>query len=130
MARFAVAQETDARGHAMVRLRNAMTRHPKLVAGEGRACTELMRTMAGRVAIKTGAEGVFVGIVPEKRLGIAVKIVDGATRAAELAIAALLVHLGVLDHDHPATRKHLDAVQPSWRGLEAGIFRAAPGFPG
>ncbi len=130
MARFAAADETDARGRAMVRLRNAMIRHPDLVAGEGCACTELMRAMGGRVAVKTGAEAVFVGIVPEKRLGIAVKIVDGGTRAAELAIAALLVHLGVLDHDHPLTRKRLDAVQHSWRGLRAGVFRAAPGFPG
>lgn len=130
MARFAAADGTDARGRAMVRLRGAMARHPELVAGEGRACTELMRAMEGRAAIKTGAEGVFVAILPERRLGIAVKIVDGGTRAAELAIAALLVRLGVLDHDHPATRKRLDAVQLSWRGLEAGTFRAAPGFPG
>jgi L-asparaginase II len=130
MARFAAADETDARGQAMVRLRTAMTRHPELVAGEGRACTELMRAMDGRAAIKTGAEAVFVAILPERRLGIAVKIVDGGTRAAELAIAALLVRAGVLQYDHPATRRRLDAVQTNWRGLETGVFRAAPGFPG
>jgi len=130
MAAFAAADETDTRSRAMVRLRNAMASHPELVAGEGRACTELMRAMGGRVAIKTGAEAVFVAIVPEKRIGIALKIVDGGTRAAELAIAALLVRAGVLDKDHPATRKRLDAVQTNWRGIETGLLRAAPGFPG
>jgi L-asparaginase II len=129
MAAFANATETDARGRAMVRLRTAMATHPELVAGEGRACTELMRAMGGRVAIKTGAEAVFIAIVPEKKVGIALKIVDGGTRAAELAIAALLVRLGVLERDHPATRARLDTVQKNWRGVETGRFAAAPGFP-
>lgn len=129
MALFAAAKETDTRGRAMVRLREAMATYPDLVAGEGRACTGLMRAMNHRVAIKTGAEAVFVAIVPEKQLGIALKIVDGGTRAAELAIAALLVHVGVLDYDHPETRKRLDAVQKNWRGIETGMLRAAAGFP-
>jgi L-asparaginase II len=129
MARFAAAGETGARGRAMVRLRQAMMAHPDLVAGEGRACTELMRAMDGRAAIKTGAEGVFVAILPDRGLGIAVKIADGATRAAELAIAALLVRAGVLERDHPATRKRLDAALSNWRGIEVGVLRPAAGFP-
>jgi L-asparaginase II len=129
MAAFAGAGGTGtARDRAMVRLREAMAAHPDHVAGEGRACTELMRAMGGRVAIKTGAEAVFVAIIPEKRLGIALKIVDGATRASEAAICALLVRLGVLDAGHPATRKRLDAVQTNWRGIDTGMVRTAPGF--
>jgi L-asparaginase II len=130
MAAFAVAREDgpDVRSRAMARLTRAMATHPELVAGEGRACTELMRAMGGRVAIKTGAEAVFVAILPEQGLGIALKIVDGGTRAAEAAIAALLVRAGVLDRDHPATRKRLDVVQRSWRGIEAGVLRLAAGF--
>lgn len=54
MAAFAQAREMDARGRAMVALRRAMVAHPDLVAGVGRACTELMRAMDG-VAVKTGA---------------------------------------------------------------------------
>jgi L-asparaginase II len=130
MAAFAGATGSGgARDRAMHRLSRAMATHPALVAGEGRSCTELMRAMGGRVAVKTGAEAVFVAIVPERRLGIAVKIADGGTRAAEAAVAALLVRLGVLERDHPATRRRLDAVQTNWRGIETGILRAAPGFP-
>jgi L-asparaginase II len=50
-----------------------------------------MRAMAGRAAVKSGAEGVFAAIMPEQHLGIAVKIEDGAGRASEAVIASLLV---------------------------------------
>jgi L-asparaginase II len=130
MAFFAGADpEGDARNRAAVRLTHAMAAHPAMVAGEGRACTELMRAMGGRVTVKTGAEGIFVAIIPEKRLGVALKIVDGATRASEAAITAILVRLGVLDPAHPAARARLDAVQRNWRGIETGAIIAAPGFP-
>lgn len=118
------------RGRAMYRLTQAMASHPELVAGEGRACTHLMRAMEGRVAVKTGAEAVFVAILPELRRGIAVKIVDGATRASEAAIVALLVRLGALETGHPVVRKYLGTVQKNWRGFETGSIQAAPGFPG
>ncbi len=130
MAWFASARDrSDRQSEAAVELVAAMTRHPELVAGEGRACTELMRAMGGRVAIKTGAEAVFVAIIPEKKLGVAVKITDGATRASECAIAAILVHLGVLDAEHPATRRFLTPEVKSRRGLHAGVIRPADGFP-
>ncbi|MES2967832.1 MAG: asparaginase [Pseudomonadota bacterium] len=129
MSAFSVASETgDARQKAMFRLTRAMATYPEMVAGEGRSCTELMRAMNGRVAMKTGAEAVFVAIVPEKKRGIAVKITDGGTRASEAVIAALLVRMGVLDADHPATKKRLNAVQKNWRGFETGIVKLAPGF--
>ncbi|MGB8813444.1 MAG: asparaginase [Paracoccaceae bacterium] len=129
MAFFATASEAgNTRSRAAHRLTRAMARYPELVAGEGRACTELMRAMGGRVAIKTGAEAVFVAIVPEKGLGVAVKIVDGGTRASEAVVAALLVRMGVLEAEHPATRKRLNAVQTNCRGFETGIVRLAEGF--
>ena len=130
MAWFATAgQRSDTMSGAAGRLTRAMMAHPELVAGEDRACTDLMRAMDGRAAIKTGAEGVFVAILPEKGLGVAVKAVDGATRAAECAIAAVLVHLGVLPAGHPATRKYMTPVLTNCRGLDVGHMRPAPGFP-
>jgi L-asparaginase II len=129
MATFAVARDHGmVRERAMHRLTRAMAAYPELIAGEGASCTELMRAMGGKVAIKYGAEAVYVAILPELGLGMALKIVDGAKRAAEAAMAALLVQVGVLQHDHPATRRRLDAIQRNWRGLETGILRAAPGF--
>lgn len=128
MALFAAADGGGARGRVMRRLFEAMVKHPDLVAGEGRACTLLMRAMKGRVAVKTGAEGVFAAIVPERRLGIALKIADGATRAAECALVALLVRIGALNRADPVAQRYLDAPILSRRGIPAGIMRVGSGF--
>ncbi|MEP1930199.1 MAG: asparaginase, partial [Roseibium sp.] len=85
----------------------------------------LMRAMGGKVAIKTGAEAVYIAIVPEKKLGIALKIVDGATRASECAIAALLVKLGVLSAMHPATKRRMNAPLKNRRGIDVGMIKPA-----
>lgn len=106
----------------------AMLAHPLLVAGEGRACSELMRAAGGKVAIKTGAEGVFVAIWPERGLGLALKIEDGTTRASECAVAALLVRMGALSPEHPATLRRMTPGLPNRRGIVAGHIRPAPGL--
>ncbi|MEO0485496.1 MAG: asparaginase [Pseudomonadota bacterium] len=123
MGRFAGATDTTTEGRAMVALREAMMTHPDLVAGEGRACTELMRAAPG-VAVKTGAEGVYVAIIPERRLGIALKITDGTTRAAEAVITRLLIRLGLLDAAHPAAQKRLGPIR-NWRGIQTGHIAAS-----
>lgn len=121
---------TDLRGQAMRRLTDAMRRHPELVAGEGRACTILMRATGGRAVVKTGAEAVFVAILPDQGLGIALKVTDGATRASEAAITALLLDLGLLSANDPAAQRFLPRPIRNWRGIATGDLRAAPGFPG
>ena len=118
MAHFASSSDD-----AETRLRDAMMAHPDLVAGETRACTELMRATQG-VALKTGADGVYTAIIPEKKIGIALKIADGASRASEAAITRLLIRLGLLDANHPAALKRLGPVT-NWRGTQTGDTRAA-----
>lgn len=114
---------SDVRNLASARLVAAMAKHPELVAGEGRACTEMMRAMGGRATIKTGAEAVFVAILPGPGLGVAVKIEDGGTRAAEAAIAALLVRLGVANAADPMILKRLNPAQLNRRGINTGEIR-------
>lgn len=129
MAFFAAANpEGNRREAAAARLTRAMAAFPEMVAGEGRACTLLMRAMGGRVAVKTGAEAVFVAILPEQKRGIALKIVDGATRASEAAIVALLVKYGVLPAADPLVAKYLSGPLKNWRGTVTGELRLAAGF--
>lgn len=129
MAWFASASDrNDRQSVAASTLAAAMMKHPDLVAGEGRACTRLMRAMDGKVAIKTGAEGVFVAIIPEKRMGVALKIADGASRASECTIAAILCELGVLDASHPDTRAFMNAPVLNRRGIDTGVIKPAAGF--
>jgi L-asparaginase II len=129
MAAFASASDTGSvRQRAMHRLARSMAAYPEFVAGEGRACTELMRAMGGRVAIKTGAEAVFVAIIPEKKLGIALKIEDGNSRASEAALVGILTQLGVLNGADPMAQKRLPAPQINCRGKTTGELRLSAGF--
>jgi L-asparaginase II len=73
----------------------AMVLHPELVAGEGRPCTEMMRAHPGRVVAKVGAEGVYSAALIRESLGVTLKVEDGHSVAASLAIAAVLVELGL-----------------------------------
>ncbi len=125
MGRFARGGH-DRRGQAMTRLTHAMMAEPVMVAGKGRACTELMEALEGHAAVKTGAEGVFVAICPELDRGLAVKIADGATRAAEAVITALLVRVGALDAAHPTAQKYLHGPIRNWDGFETGYYRVTP----
>jgi L-asparaginase II len=122
MAHFAASAEDSAEA----RLHRAMRQHPEYVSGEGRTCTELMRAMNGKVAIKTGAEGFYTAILPDQKLGIALKIEDGTTRASECAMAAILVKLGVLEADHPAALRVMNAPVLNRREVTTGYIRPAP----
>ena len=126
MAHFATAQDrTDSRAGAQQQLITAMTAFPELVSGEGQACTELMRACGSRVAIKGGADGCYVAILPERRLGVALKIVDGGERAKEAAIAAVLIKLGVLDPAHPAALNLVNTVMKNRRDVAVGTVKPA-----
>jgi L-asparaginase II len=124
MGRFA-RPGADGRGAAMRRLTAAMGTHPELVSGEGRACTDLMRAMGGKVVVKTGAEAVYVAILPELDRGIAVKISDGGTRAAEAVIASLLIRLGALEAQAPVARRLTHGPIINRRGIETGHMEVA-----
>ena len=127
MAGFAAPDQafSGARVDAAARLRNAMMAHPVLVAGEGRACTDLMRAAAGKAAVKTGAEGVFCAILPELGLGIAIKIDDGSTRGSHAAIAALMARYGVLSMDDPVFKSLADAPLLNRRNVDCGRIKAS-----
>jgi L-asparaginase II len=77
------------------RIVEAMLRHPELVAGEGRPCTELMRAHPGRVVAKVGAAGVYCGLLTQEGWGIALKVEDGHGESAVLAMVAILAELGL-----------------------------------
>jgi len=81
--------------HPASRIVEAMLRHPELIAGEGRPCTEMMRAHPARVITKVGAEGVYCALLPQERLGVALKVTDGHAVASALAMAAVLEELGL-----------------------------------
>lgn len=87
---------TADRRAACRRIAAAIRAHPFLIAGTGRFCTRAIEIAGAKALVKTGAEGVYTATVPAAGLGIALKIDDGAGRAAEAAMAALLTrHAGL-----------------------------------
>jgi L-asparaginase II len=93
-ARVAVPDDlTAARGSAVDRITTAIAANPFMVGGSGRLCTEIMELTGRRVIVKTGAAGVYTAALRDKNLGVALKIDDGTSEAAQVAILAVLTKL-------------------------------------
>jgi L-asparaginase II len=126
-ARFATGEGlTPTRARAAERIRAAVAAHPIMVGGEGRFDTDVMTLLGARAFTKTGAEGVFCAALPDLGLGLAVKADDGATRAAQIMIAALIAKLLPLsDAERARFETFLSPTLRNWNGLEVGRMRAA-----
>jgi len=96
-ARMATPDEGNrARAAAIKRVIAAMRAHPDLVAGTGRADTLLMEDAGFSGATKCGAEGVYMAILPDQSLGMAMKVDDGGSRAADALLVEVLHQLGAI----------------------------------
>lgn len=108
------------------RLIAAMTAYPELVGGSHRLCTELMRVTRGRIFAKVGAEGVYCAGAPGAEIGVALKVEDGARRAAEPALIAALRLLGLLtDEDMENLDRYARPNVLNTRGEVVGSLRAS-----
>lgn len=112
------------RAAAAARLRAACAQKPWHVAGTGRFCTEIMQLLGARAFVKTGAEGMFCGALPEQGLGIAIKCDDGAGRAAEGIMATMIARFVPLQAaESAALSRFLRPTLRNWNGLEVGALR-------
>jgi L-asparaginase II len=120
---------TEARATAARRLFAACWEKPFMVAGTGRFCTDVMRLLPGKAFVKTGAEGVFCASIPSAGLGIALKCEDGATRAAEVMMAALIERFVPLAaEERTALARWIRPEIRNWRGILTGEIRPSAAF--
>ncbi len=121
-ARLAAAQPGSPGGDLLA----AILDHPRHIAGDGRLDTDVMLALPGMVFAKSGAEGGYALALKEGGLGVALKIEDGAARALNPTVVAVLEQLGVL---HPTGREALKSyAQPpilNHRKEEVGRIRPA-----
>lgn len=112
------------RAAAAARITAAMAAAPEMVSGTKEFVTRAMQICGEKAVVKSGAEGVFTGALRRKGLGFALKVEDGAGRAAENAAASLLKQFADLDD---AEIQALDGfLSPSIEnraGLEVGRIR-------
>lgn len=112
------------RAAAAARLRLACAQKPWRVAGTARFCTGIMTLFGARAFVKTGAEGVFCGALPKQGLGIAIKCDDGAGRAAEVIMAAIVARFLPLEAaERDALSRFLRPTLRNWNGFEVGALR-------
>ena len=132
MARLAAPAALDPeRAAACRRIAAAVAAEPFMVAGRGRFCTIVMAAAGPEVLVKTGAGGMFTAALPKLGYGVALKIEDGAGRASETAMAALLSHLGGGDERLSAVlARYLEVPLHNAAGVRIGAIRPAPGWPG
>ncbi|MGE0006883.1 MAG: asparaginase [Parvibaculaceae bacterium] len=117
----------EGRKAACRRIIEAVRAHPFMVAGTDRFCTRVMQAVP-RAFVKTGAEGVFCGAVAHAGLGIALKCDDGASRASEAAMAALMASLPVWTEDERRALGSFAATDLSnWRKVRVGDVHAVIG---
>jgi L-asparaginase II len=122
-ARFADAAHDT--GSAAGRIFEAMTSHPEFVAGTDRLDTDLMRIAGGRLFAKVGAEGFYCAGVPEMKIGFALKAEDGARRAAECALLAVLHRFDALSSaELDALRTYANPAVSNTRGEIVGAITA------
>lgn len=106
------------RAQAAHRIYAAAIAEPFYVAGSGRFCTEMMQLLRGAALVKTGAEGVFCAAFAGLGVGVALKVDDGAARATEAVMAAIVARL--LPEHAEAVRGWAEAPVLSRRGIRVG----------
>lgn len=115
------------RAAAARRLIDAALAEPFMIAGSERFCSDFITALDGAAYVKTGAEGVFGAALPALGLGVAVKVADGAARAAEVVVATVVA--GLLGRtDDPALARFLAPPIRDWNGAEVGGVRASAGW--
>ena len=123
LARFADPSDLSAkRRDAILRLHAAIKAQPYFIAGTGRLCTRIIESGADVIA-KTGAEGVYVASLPSFKLGLALKIDDGASPAAQCLLIALLAALKVVRKDGALAHAFLDQPVTNTQGKVVGARR-------
>jgi len=101
-ATFSACKGTPKRKAAMLALLDAMRQHPEYTSGTDHPMGKVIKATRGKIIFKIGAEGFLLAFVPDQKLGIAIKVSDGADRARVPALLAILQGLKLLDTD--ATR--------------------------
>ena len=113
---------------AAKRLREAVAAAPFMVAGTDRFDTVVMERLGERVFCKVGAEGMYCASLPERGLGVAIKVDDGNNaRACEVVMAAAIEALVRMDDaERSFISQRSELALRNWNGIEVGALKASP----
>lgn len=110
--KFGITSETEY-------LKISILENPYMIAGKERIETDMIKEY--QYIAKSGSEGVFCVSVPEKNMGIAIKIEDGNDEAAESMIVEIMVRLGLLPNDTKLNKYRFYSIYTS-TGVKTGSY--------
>jgi L-asparaginase II len=127
MSLFVSDDMKDPRRRHCLRIVEAIKKFPEYLSGQDDFVHKVIKYSQGRAIVKTGAEGCYIGIMPEKGLVFALKVVDGQTRAAEVAALHILNKYGALNASDIEKLKELSEPPVlNSRNEKVGVIRVKP----
>lgn len=113
------------KAYAYTTVSMAMIEHPEMVGGDGRFDTTLISSPGEKLISKSGAEALECFSFVDRKLGAALKIVDGARRALFPTAVEFIYKMGARSRPGPLDEFHRPIIR-NWRGLDVGHIE--PGF--
>ena len=113
---------------AAQRILSAVKKYPEYVSGTNELSTKVCQTTRGKCLMKSGADGIYTGLVPDKGISFAVKTIDGQSAATEFICLELFKKWGGLIPDELELLKKLETTDVlDSRGIKVGQIRIQPG---
>ncbi len=84
---------------SMMKVKYTMMQNPEMVGGSKEFVTDLMLKLGKRIVAKVGDDGIYGIAIPEKKIGIVVKIADGIERGCYSVITNVLKQLNLISED-------------------------------
>ena len=103
------------------RIFNSCVNFPEITGGSNSVNCILTKLSKQKIFFKNGAEGVFLALIPAIKSALVVKILDGAARAAETAIAGLISELNIIDENELENFKSTEVINST--GQKIGKMR-------
>ncbi len=109
------------------RIIDAIKKYPEYLSGLNDFPHRVIEASAGRAILKTGAEGAYTGIMPQLGLVFALKVIDGNSRAAEVAALHIFKHYGALTATElEKLKEYTEPAVLNSRNEKVGVIRIKP----
>ena len=80
----------------MQKIISACLRYPELLSGSDDWTALAMKQASDKVLLKSGAEGVLCGLLPDQQISFTLKCIDGSARAIQAVTFEVLKNYGIL----------------------------------
>jgi L-asparaginase II len=106
----------------------SLQKFPEYVSGQGDLLSRVAQVTEGKCLVKSGADGVYTGLLLDRGYSFAVKCIDGSARATELVVLSLIKKWGGLNPSHlEKLKSDMEPVILDSRSQKVGIVRIEPG---